>query len=845
MKSLLFLFFLWTGITLYSQVSYFTDGYHGGIYGHYPLWHTQFMIDKLNEYPDWKINLEIEPETWDSVLIYTPEAYRQWENWADNPRVEWTNPTYAQPYCFNISGESIIRQFEYGIKKIKQHFPSVSFYTYSVEEPCFTSALPQILHSFGFRTAVLKNPDTCWGGYVDGFGNGVIDWMGPDGTVLPTVPRYACETLENNSVWQTASWNNSKEYLQACAAAKVSYPVGMCYQDVGWKNGPWLGSDEHIKSELRYVTWREYFTSIYKGDVTDVWRLSQENIRVSLMWGSQVLQRIAQQVRHSENILVQAEKIASMTYIEGNELLSEAELAEAWRTLLLAQHHDSWIVPYNRMKTGRTWSEEITSWTANTNRIAGKIIQDAAFALDSETNTKASVYLRIYNTLPVARKVVISRPLPETFQSKTVVPIDVKGNILPSFMQIKDGKTCLTFEVALPPFGYTTIRMEERSTPKKSPDGQGICFLSDKECVVENDQYRISFDLSQGGIIKSLIAKRLNNKEFVDDQSAFGFGELRGFFYGQERFISNREQPARLTVIENNTLRKQVCIESQIDGYPCRTTVTLNQSSEIIDFSLQIEWNGNPEIGEYRQTSSDWKANRRAFYDDRFKLNALFPANLNRPTLFKDAPFDVCESHLDNTFYNTWDSIKNNVILHWVDLEQAGGQYGLALFSDHTTSYSYSPDFPLGLTLQYSGIGLWGMNYSITQALHVNYALLPHQKTWNEAGIETKNTGWNEPPAVVVPLEKSEMSEHSFLQFNRPGYEISACKPDNDQALIIRIFNSESDEKPLQIHFQFPVKSCTEIALNGDIQSAYPIKNNSIRISIPHFGIKTFRIQKL
>jgi len=842
MKLRILLIFLVTGISLYAQTPYFADGFHGGIYGHYPLWHTQFMVEKLNEYPDWKINLEIEPETWDSVQVYTPEAYLQWQKLADNPRVEWTNPAYAQSYCFNISGESIIRQFEYGIRKIKQHFPKVSFYTYAVEEPCFTSALPQILHSYGFRAAVLKNPDTCWGGYVDGFGNGIIHWIGPDGTSLPAVPRYACEELEKNSTWQTASWNNSNEYLQACAAAHVSYPVGMCYQDVGWKNGPWLGSGDHTKNNSRYVTWREYFTSIYKGDITDAWHLSQENIRVSLMWGSQVLQRIAQQVRHSENLIIQAEKIAAMARMERNDyLLPDNEIDEAWRTLLLSQHHDSWIVPCNRMKTGRTWAEEIARWTDNTNRIAGQIILRAASSSDTVMNNETPVYLKIYNTLPVMRKVEVSEVLPGMPQSKTIAPIDVKGNILPSHTEMKDGQAHLTFAVVLPPFGYTTVRLEEKSMPAASA-GQGIRFLSGQECVMENDRYRIVFDLEHGGIIKSLIAKQLKNREFVDNQSAFGFGELRGRFYEKDRFISNREQPALLTVVEDNALRKQVCIESQIDGHPCRTTVTLNQSSEIIDFSLQIDWNNNTGIGEYCQTS-DWRANRRAFYDDRFKLNTLFPTRLNHPALYKDAPFDVCESRMENTFYNAWDSIKNNIILHWVDLVQADRQYGLTLFSDHTTSYSYGSDFPLGLTLQYSGIGLWGVNYAITQPLRVNYALLPHRNAWDEAGVETKNTGWNEPP-VIVKLGKSKMSEHSFLRFNRPGYEISACKPDGNQAVILRIFNSESDGKPVQIDFKFPVKNCTEIALNGESQSVCQIKNNSIRISIPHFGIKTLYIQK-
>lgn len=61
---------------VYSQQAYFVDGYHGGIYGHYPVkWKTQFIVDQLAMHPDWRICMEIEPETWDTVRVQTPEAY--------------------------------------------------------------------------------------------------------------------------------------------------------------------------------------------------------------------------------------------------------------------------------------------------------------------------------------------------------------------------------------------------------------------------------------------------------------------------------------------------------------------------------------------------------------------------------------------------------------------------------------------------------------------------------------------------------------------------------------------------------------------------------------------------
>ena len=116
--------------------TYFVDGFHGGVYGHYPLDdYTQYMIDQLEKHPHWCIGLEIEPETWDSVRTRTPETYARWRQTVVSNRVEYTNPSYAQSYNYNISGESIIRQIQYGIKKLRSNFPTLAFTSYSTEEP--------------------------------------------------------------------------------------------------------------------------------------------------------------------------------------------------------------------------------------------------------------------------------------------------------------------------------------------------------------------------------------------------------------------------------------------------------------------------------------------------------------------------------------------------------------------------------------------------------------------------------------------------------------------------------------------------------------------------------------
>lgn len=163
-----------------------------------------------------------------------------------------------------------------------------------------------------------------------------------------------------------------------------------------------------------------------------------------------------------------------------------------------------------------------------------------------------------------------------------------------------------------------------------------------------------------------------------------------------------------MTVLCDNELEKSVRISGRIDTHPFTQTITLRKGERKIGFDLKIDWRHNVGIGAFRQKDG-FNNNHRAFYDDRFNLNILFPVALDAPALYKDAPFDVCKSTLENTHFTTWDNIKHNIILHWVDLAEQNGGYGLALLSDHTTSYSYGADAPLGLTVQYSGNGLWGV----------------------------------------------------------------------------------------------------------------------------------------
>ncbi len=821
---------LWLGMqsALLAQTGWFIDGYHGGAYGHYPKQYTSFINTQLQQHPNWYINIELEPETWDSVKVWEPEAYATFANWfADTAakRIEYVSPAYGQSYLFNISGESIIRQFQYGMQKVRQHFPSAQFITYSSEEPCFTSCLPGILSSFGYKYASLKNPNTCWGGYTRAFGGETVNWIGPDGSKLITVPRYATEDLVKNSTWQTEAWTNSTKYYSAALAYGVQHPVAMCLQDAGWKNGPWLGRND--KGTV-YTTWRNYFQNI-AAPTTQDWRFSQEDVLVGLVWGSQELQRAAQKIRRAESRLVQAEKLASLASIYGQYNWPKAAMDEAWRTLLLSQHHDCWIVPL-------AWVGRVNKWIANTDKLTDNLFSTSLAALQSGAD---KTNITVYNTTGIHRKELVSITLPDAVNADKIDIQNSSNQAVSSFIKKNDstGKNELCFVADVPAAGYAFYKLINQ--PFKKLIGAKANTSSNGEVILETNLYRLV--ITKNGLVKNLFAKALN-KEFVSNEVNRKFNELKGFFYDENKMVSGQDEAVAVVIKQNNALQVSAAIFGKVGVHPFTQNITLTQGQKRIDFDVKIDWQKAEGIGDaYAQKSGyDAKDYHKAFYVDTAKLSVSFPVQLANQKVYKDAPFDVTESKLDNTFYSTWDSIKNVVIYRWVDVVDTVTNTGLALLSDHTTSYSHGANFPLSLTLAYSGNALWSGGYRLNGRTAVKYALIPHKGTWDSADLNAEASNWNEPLLAAFG-KPANSSSKSLVDVSGTGYELSSMQYKGD-TLTVRFYNASGTNKPTAIKLNGSYQKAEWIELNEQVKAPAIQKGSAVEIAMPRFAFRTLRL---
>ena len=72
------------------------DGYHGGIRGHMDFGCWRDILEVMKSHPDWKLNLDIEPISYDYLRERDPEAYEEVTELIREGRMELTSGSYGQ-----------------------------------------------------------------------------------------------------------------------------------------------------------------------------------------------------------------------------------------------------------------------------------------------------------------------------------------------------------------------------------------------------------------------------------------------------------------------------------------------------------------------------------------------------------------------------------------------------------------------------------------------------------------------------------------------------------------------------------------------------------------------------
>ncbi|MTW87668.1 hypothetical protein F3157_18800 [Virgibacillus dakarensis] len=831
-----------------TKKAYFVDGYHGGIKGHMPLGSWADVLSKMDQYPDWKIGLDIEPISWDVLKSTDQKSYLAIHTYLkDNSiqaRVEMLAGSYAQPFGWVIGGESNIRHLIRGKEIIQEHFPEALVDTYATQEPCWSSCFPQILLSLGYKRAVLKNPGTAWGGYASGTPHETVLWTGPDGSSIPCVPRYDCEELLN--CWETEAAYMEEDFINRSMDNEIPHPTGSFLQDLGWPAQPKMAG-----KNIEYVTWREYFEDVAEKPVHQ-WKFSQEDIRCTLPWGEGTLQQMSREVRAAENKILQAEKMAVLaSVIHGFDYPYE-QFREAWDQLLLSQHHDAWICA--TVGIGRrnwAWQAGVQSWNSETisNGIIGESMDTFRAGTDNQTAVNG---VKVFNTSGADRSEVVEIEIPTPVETKSVRVVDQQGDeilcqIVPSRMYQEDnsinaGK--LLFEANVPAMGFRSYAIHPINRTYDSVV-EDMVQVGAGTVKIVTDIYDMEIDTDHGGVITKLYDKVVH-KDFAGNLGN-PLNEFTGYFVDEERWISNTESPVTILVKESGPLRATVELNGKIADVDVKQSLTVMKGVKRIDFRVWFHykeetWIGDPWDIEPKNRSTE---RRKSHHNDKYKLRALFPVSLNNCKLYKNSAFDVTESQNEDTHFTRWDEIKHTILLNWVDVYDEQQNCGFAVFSDHTTGYSHAKDEPLALTLGWGWEGgFWWGKCPLVGYKEIGYSILPHRERWDKAGIQQEYSRWAEPLLPIYTM--TDLGSYSFIQVSEPAIEVTSLLRDGEDVLV-RLFNSVSDVLTTKLIVNAEIVKAEKVELDGIYKESLTMGERSegefeVQVSLNGFGLSTIRL---
>lgn len=659
---------------------YLVDGYHGGVVfwdwlvlpggGLWYLYNwplcLQPAVERALQDPRFKVVLDLDAFTFEEMARKAPAAIRQMQEALRAGRLEIVNGTYAQPLALSVSGEALIRHLAHGLDAIRRTLGAEVEIFYSQEPACFPQ-LPQILGGFGFRGVVLR---TQWAafGTDPACDASVVRWQGPDGSVIPTVPRYTFQHYDRLradhpglpnmalAAGEKPDWHPSSLAAFEAAARQrgIAHPLATDLKDTNLPDAPLSCAFELAAMDnVRFVTLTEYFRQVPEEGPRVSW--GPDDIPSTLPWGLQgeVLIRARTE---AEGALLLAERLDAVAYLLGRES-EAARLAEAWKHLCLAQHHDLHVCgPWHSRRHGKSMAEVGVEFADAARQAAEEVSHAALEYLAGYPDGDLVVFnpslwpRREYGEVPIylveGRINPLHRTNPVLHGAPPALQLVDDGEEIPcQWVPVGEGEWRVGFTLDLPALGYRALRL----APRQSAPGNEPFRNPWYEATVHPDG---SLTLEAEG------------------RPLVGAGN---FFtvWRDGAWHDSRRSVRRVEVVEDGPVYRRFLVEGEIAGVAFRQTVTLYRELARIDGCLVLDF--GPEGVYLGPQPEDEEPGRAMAIQDEKKLCLAFASPLR--TVWCDSPFLVHPTRMERV-----------IGLHGVGLEDEGGR-GVALFHRGTPGY--------------------------------------------------------------------------------------------------------------------------------------------------------------
>lgn len=707
---------------------------------------------------------------------------------------------WVESDCNLPSGESLVRQFLEGRKKTMEAFGYAGDTLWLPDVFGYSAALPQIMKGCGianFVTAKLNSND------VNPLPYAAFDWEGIDGTRVFAHRLVSKQRGYNGHVTpkdHQDCWDDvPQKELQDRTLLSVGFGDGgggvnrdMCeyarrMTDLeGCVKTGFVNASDFL-AELREQTaderpcWAgELYFEAHRGTYTSQARSKRYNRRL-------------------EFLLQEVELLYSMAAGTGLDYPSEA-LQKHWRTLLTNQFHDILAGSSIRSVHERA-EEEYAAMEDDLNRLKGAAVRHIAGSTDAAGSDGTYA---VFNPLSWTREDIV-----ELDGAEGVCGSD--GNALP-VQQIPGDQPRMAVAVTTPPLSITTLRRCDETTQPTSP-------FRHEDNTLETPFYTVTFD--DAGKITSLVDKEVQ-RELVQAGR-----RLNDLYIAEDIPIVldawNIDEYYRDTVRAEDRLQSR---EVSADGplyFSLRSEYAVGRKSKLTQEMVFYARNRRIDF----RTEVDWQETHQL-------LKAGFPLDINADQYRSEIQFGhVCRPAHRNT---TFEQARFEICAHkWIDISE--GNYGVALLND--CKYGHDAlDGMWSITLLKAAIG---PDELADRGHHeFTYSLQPHCGDFSVESVVRPAYELNRP---VTAVKSMGTDERIFCQVSNPNVVLETVKKaEEDDALVLRLYEAGNTRGPVTLAFEAPVRSAAICNMVESQDQPIEAGSETVKMTMRPFEVKTLKV---
>ena len=771
------------------------------------------VLNLMKQYPEYRY-MHSSPQLYQFLKEDYPEIYEQVKERIREGRWEITGGMWVEPDTNIPSGESLVRQFLYGKRFIREEFGKETTLCWLPDVFGYSAAFPQIMKKSGMK--YFMTTKISWNQY-NHFPYDTFWWKGIDGSEIFT---HFITTPEDGSWFYTYNghmdpeevtgvWENYKD-KDKNDELLIAYGWGdggggptreMLEQSRVMKNIPGIPRVEMSSAE-------GYFRRLYDhADKENLGKWDGE-LYFELHRGTYTSQAETKRYnRKTEILLHNIELLAALAHLDGAAYPRET-LDGIWERVLLNQFHDT--LPGSSIR--QVYEDTARDYEA---------IQEKGAVLLEEAKEKLSEKILVnrnsvvlYNTAGYERSDYVCIPYGGGVERDTVL-LDEDGPV--SRTAGEDG--ILAYVEKLPSFGYKTLQIAGQEAAADA-GGKWVSVCCD---AVISPFYRITFNAN--GEIETLYDREAERQ--VDcgrPMNVFAaFEDKPQRFDAWDVDVYYKEKPYAPFVL---TKREVV---SQGETAVIRSSWKFNRSVLTQDMIVYADDRRIDFV-----TTVDWK-------EKQVFLKAYFPVDVHAG----EASYEIQFGNIRRpTHTNTeWDFARFEVPGHrWADLSQ--GDYGVAILNDCKYGYDVHENV-LGLSLLKSAVR--PDETADRKVHHFTYSLYPHRGTAETADVTKAAINLNMPVLTqCVPADGQGESfvRSSFVHTDCGHILLDTVKLAEDgKSCVVRLYEYKncSDDKA-GLFFDRNLKRVAETNLCEEEEREIAVNGNGIAFAIGCYEIKTFKV---